>query len=315
MNPEARKGIIYGFSSYLLWGCFPLYFRLLQESGALEVLAYRILFTGVICLVLVAALRSWQEMRGVLRNRRQMLLLGAAAFLIAGNWGVYIYAVNSDQVVEAALGYFLNPLVTVGLGVLVLRERLRPMQWVAVAIGLVAGVVLTVTYGHLPTIALALAGTFGTYGLLKKQVGSNGGVSALAGMSTESLVLAPFTIAGLVIIGFQGDSTFGHDAPWQALLLISTGVVTLTPLLLFAAAASRVPLSTMGLLQYLTPVLQFLCGVVVLGEHMPTARWVGFGLVWLALVVLTADSLYTARRQRAARLAAAAGTTPSRAGR
>ena len=305
MNPDVRRGIAYGFTSYLLWGCFPLYFRLLQESGAMEVLLYRIVFSGLACLALLAALRSWPEMRAVLRNRRQVRLLGSAAFLIALNWGVYIYAVNSGQVVEAALGYFLNPLITVALGVLVLRERLRVLQWVAVLIGVIAGIVLTVNYGHVPTIALTLAISFGTYGLLKKQVGSNGGVSALAGLSTENLVLAPFAVIGLVVLALNGDSTIAHNPPWQALLLASTGIVTIAPLLLFAAAASRVPLSTMGLLQYLTPVLQFLCGVLLLGEHMPASRWAGFGLVWLALVVLTADSLRAARRQRAQRLAAA----------
>lgn len=305
MNSDARKGALYGFTSYLLWGCFPLYFRLLDESGAVELLLYRILFSGVVCLALVTALRSWREVRGVLRTPRQVILLGLAAALIAGNWGIYIYAVNSDQVVEAALGYFLNPLVTVALGVLVLREKLRPVQWLAVVIGLVAGIVLTVNYGHVPLIAMGLAGTFGSYGLLKKQVGGNGGVSALTGLSTENLILAPFAIVGLVVLGLNGVSTIGHNPPWQALLLVSTGVVTIAPLLLFSAAASRVPLSTMGLLQYLTPVLQFLCGVVVLGEHMPTSRWAGFGLVWVALVVLTTDSLLAARRQRADRLAAA----------
>ncbi|GLY27629.1 EamA family transporter RarD [Kineosporia sp. NBRC 101731] len=305
MNPETRKGIIYGFSCYLLWGIFPLYFRLLADSGAIEVLSYRILCSGVLCLVLLTALRSWPEVGAVLRNRRQLLLLGTAAFLIAINWGVYIYAVNSDQVVEAALGYFLNPLITVALGVIVLRERLRVMQWAAVGVGVVAGIVLTVNYGHVPTIALSLALSFGTYGLLKKQVGSNGGVSALAGLSTENLVLAPFTIITLVVLGAQGNSTFADNPPWQALLLVSTGFVTVVPLLLFASAASRVPLSTMGLLQYMTPVLQFLCGVLVLDEHMPASRWAGFGLVWVALVLLTSDSLVTARRQRSDRLAAA----------
>jgi len=305
MNPDARRGIGYGLACYFLWGSFPLYFRLLDESGAMEVLFYRIVFTGVVCLALVAARQAWREMGVVLRNRQQVLRLGAAAFLIAANWGVYIYAVNSDQVVEAALGYFLNPLITVALGVLVLRERLRRAQWAAVLIGLVAGIVLTLDYGHVPAIALTLAFSFGTYGLLKKQVGGPDGVSALAGLSTENLVLAPFAIIGLVVLIAGGHGTIGHNPPWQALLLASTGLVTIAPLLLFAAAASRVPLSTMGLLQYLTPVLQFLCGVLVLDEHMPASRWAGFGLVWLALVVLTVDSLQAARRQRADRLAAA----------
>jgi len=297
MNPDVRRGIGYGVACYLLWGSFPLYFRLLDASGALELLLYRIFFTGVVCLVLITALRSWSGLLTVLRNRRHLLLLGAAAFLVAANWGIYIYAVNSDQVVEAALGYFLNPLLTVALGVIVLGERLRPGQWVAVLVGLGAGAVLTVDYGRVPLIALSLAVTFGLYGLLKKRAG-NGGISAPVGLSAENLVLAPFAITGLVLLALHGQSTIGVNPPWQALLLASTGVVTVAPLLLFAAAAGRVPLSTMGLMQYLTPTLQFLCGILVLHEHMPLSRWAGFGLVWLALVILTADTLRAARRTR-----------------
>lgn len=298
MTSDARRGIGYGVACYLLWGSFPLYFRLLDASGALEVLLYRIFFTGVVCVVLITALRSWSELTAVLREGRYLLLLGAAAFLIAANWGIYIYAVNSDQVVEAALGYFLNPLLTVALGVLALRERLRRGQWAAVLIGVIAGAVLTVDYGHVPVIALSLACSFGLYGLLKKAAGGRG-ISAPVGLAAENLVLAPFAIAGLLILALHGESTIAENPPWQALLLASTGIVTVAPLLLFAAAAGRVPLSTMGLLQYLTPILQFLAGVLILDEHMPLSRWAGFGLVWLALVVLTVDSLRAARRPSA----------------
>jgi chloramphenicol-sensitive protein RarD len=221
-------------------------------------------------------------------------MLAVAAVGIAVNWGIYIYAVNSGQVVEAALGYFINPLVTVALGVLVLRERLRPAQWAAVGVGLVAVVVLTIDYGRLPWIALTLAFSFGMYGLIKKQVG--GTVGALAGLTTETLVLAPVALVALVWYEASGHGAFTHDAPWQGLLLASAGLVTVGPLLLFAASARRVPLTTMGLLQYLTPMLQLVVGVTLLGEHVPPARWVGFGLVWVALVLLTADSLTAARR-------------------
>jgi chloramphenicol-sensitive protein RarD len=302
MNSEVRRGTLYGFGAYVLWGAFPLYFRALDESGAFEILLHRILWSLVVLLAIALAVRSLRAgLATTLRTPRLVVTLGAAAVLIAANWGIYIYAVNSGQVVQAALGYFINPLVTVALGVFVLRERLRPAQWVAVAVGLVAVVVLTADYGGLPWIALSLAFSFGTYGLIKNRVG--GRVGALSGLTTETLVLGPFALAILAFYEAGGHGSFTANAPWQALLLASAGLVTVGPLLLFAAAARRVPLTTMGLLQYLTPVLQLIVGVTVLGEHVPPARWAGIGLVWLALMILTADTLRTARRN--ARRAAA----------
>jgi chloramphenicol-sensitive protein RarD len=309
MNLDGRRGAVYGFSSYLLWGVFPLYFQLLDRSGAVEILAHRILWSLIGCLILVTALQSWSELSAVLHSRRQLQILGTAALTIAVNWGVYIYAVNSGQVVEASLGYFINPLITVGLGVLLLGERLRPLQWVAVGVGVLAVAVLTIDYGHLPYIALTLACSFGTYGLMKNRVGDQ--VGALAGLMTETVVLAPVAVVVVAVLAIRGDSSFAENPPWQALLLVSTGVITVVPLLLFAAAARRIPLTTIGLLQYLTPVLQLLCGVVVLGEHMPASRWAGFALVWCALVLLTADSLRTARRNHVTKVTAASELTPA----
>ena len=302
MNSDGRRGVAFGFGAYLLWGVFPLYFRLLDRSGAFEILLHRVLWSLIFCLTLIAVGRSWGQLRAIFRSGRQTLFLAVAAFAIAINWGVYIYAVNSGQVVEASLGYFINPLVTVALGVLVLRERLRLLQWAAVAVGVIAVVVLTVDYGHVPVIALTLACSFGTYGLLKNRVGADGG--AVAGLTTETLVLAPVAAIAVVVLTVNGDSTFTDNPPWQALLLASTGLITVVPLLLFASAARRVPLSTMGLLQYLTPVLQLLCGVLLLDEHMPLSRWAGFALVWSALALLTFDSLRTARRNYRSRTAA-----------
>ncbi len=299
MNPTQR-GVLYGAGAYFLWGAFPLYFRLMEESGAFEIVLHRILWGLVVCVAVVSLTRAWRRVAPVLRTPRQVLPLAAAAAFLAVNWGVYVYAVNSQHVVEASLGYFINPLVTVVLGVVVLRERLRRAQWVAVGIGAVAVAVLTVDYGRLPWISLVLAGSFGVYGLLKKQVGAD--VGALESLTTETLVLAPFAVVALAVLEAGGDGTFTADPPWQALLLASTGVITVVPLLLFAAGARRVPLSTMGLLQYLTPALQLAAGVLLLGETMPASRWFGFGLVWLALVVLTADTLRAARvRSRLAR--------------
>ncbi len=231
-------------------------------------------------------------------------MLGVAAVLLALNWGTYIYAVNSGQVVQASLGYFINPVVTVLLGVVVLRERLRPLQWAAVGVGTVAVVVLTLDYGRVPVIALTLAFSFGLYGLAKNRVGAS--VGAVASLTTETLLLAPLAATLLVWYEATGRGTFSANPPWQGLLLASVGIATVVPLLLFAAAARRVPLSTIGLLQYLTPVLQLLCGVLLMGERMPGSRWVGFTIVWLALVVLSVDSVRTARlRSRAASAKAA----------
>jgi chloramphenicol-sensitive protein RarD len=300
MNREGRRGALFGFSAYLLWGAFPLYFRLLDRSGAVEIVLHRVLWSLLLCVVLIVVTSSWAELQAVLSSAQRVSVLGAAALALALNWGVYIYAVNSGQVVEASLGYFINPLVTVALGVVVLRERLRPTQWTAVGVGALAVGVLTVDYGRPPYIALTLACSFGLYGLIKKRVG--GGVGAVVGLTTETLVLAPLAAVGVAVLTIKGDSTFAENPPWQAVLLILTGAITVVPLLLFASAARRVPLTTLGLLQYLTPVLQLLCGVLVLGEHMAASRWAGFALVWMALVILTFDSLRNARRNYLARV-------------
>lgn len=295
MNSDVRRGVLFGIGAYGLWGAFPLYFRALDASSATEILLHRILWSLATLVVVVAVLRARRDVARILRTRRLVVPLAGAAAAISANWALYIWAVNSGQVVEAALGYFINPLVTVAAGVVVLRERLSRAQWAAVGIGTVAVVVLTVGYGRLPWIALVLAFSFATYGLLKKRVG--GEVGAVGGLTTETLLLAPFALAALGWFELTGRGTFTVNAPWQALLLASAGVVTVIPLLLFAASARRVPLTTVGLLQYLTPVLQLLCGVLLLGEDVPAARWAGFGLVWLALAVLTADSLRSARRR------------------
>lgn len=306
-SADLRRGTLFGAAAYLLWGVFPLYFPLLEPAGAVEILLHRVVWSLLVCAVVLSLLRGWREVGRVLRHRRQLAGLGAAAVFIAANWGVYIYGVNSGQVVETSLGYFINPIVTVMLGVLVLRERLRAAQWVAVAIGTVAVLVLAVDYGRPPWIALVLAFSFGTYGLIKNRVGR--GVGALTSLSVETALLAPVALVGLVVLQARGSGTFMDDAPSHPLLLALTGVITAVPLLFFAAAARRVPLTTIGLLQYLAPVLQFAIGVLVVGEAMPPSRWFGFALVWLALVVLTADSLRTVRsRARLARAAEACAT-------
>lgn len=296
MSTEGRRGTAYGAGAYLLWGIFPLFFRALDRAGALEIVLHRVLWSLLVCLLIVTLGRDWAALRAGLRSGRRVGLLTVAAAVLGLNWGVYIYAVNSGQVVEAALGYYINPLVTVLLGVLVLRERLRPLQWAAVGAGVLAVAVLTVGYGRPPYIALTLALSFGTYGLIKNRVG--GEVGAVVGLSIETLTLAPLAAGVLVWLELTGRGTFSENPPWQGLLLATTGVVTVTPLLLFASAARRVPLTTLGLLQYLTPTLQLLCGVLLLGETFSVNRWIGFGLVWLALLTLTADSLRAAHTSR-----------------
>jgi chloramphenicol-sensitive protein RarD len=223
-------------------------------------------------------------------------LLSAAAATIAINWGVYIYGVNSGQVVETSLGYFINPLVSVLFGVVLLHERLRPMQWTAVGLGAVAVVVLAVNYGGLPWIALVLAFAFGTYGLLKNKLS----MRAVDSLAVETALLTPFAAGYLLVVAAHGDSAVQTNGLHMLGLLATTGLVTTAPLLLFSAAATRLPLSWVGLLQYTAPVLQFIIGVFIYDEQMPGSRWIGFALVWLALCLMTYDSVAAVRRGRAA---------------
>lgn len=293
---DQRRGAIQGFSAYLLWGLFPLYFHALEPSGAWEILAHRILWTLAICLLLLTVRRDWSWIRPLLRRPGLVGGIAVAALLIAVNWVVYVAAVVAGNVSDAALGYFLNPIVTVALGVFLLRERLRPLQWVAVGVGLVAALYLSVGAGRVPWIALTLAVTFAAYGLLKKRLGAT--LPALHGLTVETTVLTPVAVGLVVWLGVSGTQTFTTEGPVHTSLLVLSGVVTAAPLLLFAAAARRVPLVTIGLLQFVTPVMQLICGVVLLGEHMSTQRWVGFGIVWVALVMLTVDSLIGVRQRR-----------------
>jgi len=297
-GPDPR-GLLHGVGAYALWGLLPLYFTVLEPAGPDEIVAHRALWSLLVCAVLVAVTRSWRAFVAVLRSPRTLGLLALAVVLLATNWLVFVLAVAADQVVDASLGYFVNPLVTVTLAVVVLGERLRRVQQVALACGAAAVLVLTFAYGKVPWIALTLAVSFGLYGLIKSRVGRR--VAVVPGFTAETLVLAPVAAGYLAWLAVRGDSTFvGHGAGHAALLALS-GLVTTVPLLLFGAAAARLPLSLVGLLQYLTPVLQLLIGVVVLHEEMPPARWWGFALVWLALVVLGVDAARTSRANALAR--------------
>lgn len=299
---DVRAGTLYGAGAYAIWGVFPLYFSLLAPAGAWEILAHRILWTLLLCGVVLLVRRELSWIRSVFGNPRMLGAVTLTGLLIASNWVIYVGAVVSHHVTEASLGYFLNPIVTVAIGVVVLHERLRSLQWLAVAIGLAAGVYLTIDFGRPPWIAVGLALSFALYGLMKKRLGVS--LNAFQSLTSETAVLVPVAVAVLVWVGVRGETTFMQDFPAHPLLLASAGVATAVPLLLFAAAARRVPLVTIGLLQFVTPVLQLLCGVLILGETMTTSRWVGFGIVWVALVVLTLDSIHSVRTRR--RLADAA---------
>jgi chloramphenicol-sensitive protein RarD len=298
---ERRLGVLAGLAAYALWGLFPLYFPLLEPAGGVEIVAHRVLWSLLFIAILLTVLRRWANVRAAIADRRTLLVLAGAAVLICGNWLLFVVGVNSDQVVETSLGYFINPLVSVVLGVVVFSERLRPMQWTAVGIAAIAVTVLTVDYGRPPWIALGLAATFGLYGLMKKLVK----VEAAPGLFVETALVAVPAAAFLGVLHAGGSGTFGHFGVGHSLLLISSGIATAIPLLLFATAARRIPLSTVGLLQYVTPSMQLAIGVFVYDEPMPPARLVGFAIVWLALAVFTVDSLRHARRSSRRPVAAA----------
>jgi len=306
VRSEASVGVVQAIVAYGLWGLMPLLFAAMSPAGAFEIVAWRIVFGLVFCAVAIAVTRSWLRTRTLLAQRRVVLVMGLAAVLILVNWTVYVAATTTGHTVEAALGYFINPLVTIALGVVVLRERLRVAQWAAVGISVVAVVVIAIGYGQVPWISLVLAFSFGLYGLVKKRVG--GTVDALSGLTLETAWLLPIAVGALVVLGVTGlggGLTFTSEGWPHAVVTVLTGPATAVPLLLFASSARRVSLSTLGLTQYLAPVMQLLVGVVVQHEAMPPARWVGFGIVWLALVVLTVDSFAAARASRRRALAPA----------
>jgi chloramphenicol-sensitive protein RarD len=276
-----------------MWGFFPLYWPLLEPSGAVEILAHRIIWSLVAMLVMVVALRRRSALRATFADRRTRRLLTAAAVLITVNWGTYIWGVNNGHVVETSLGYFINPLVSVMLGVLILGEQMRRLQWVAIGIAGVAVLGLAIDYGRPPWVALVLAFSFGAYGLAKKKAGAG----AVESLVLETAVIAPVAVGYLAFLTATGAATFGGSGTGHALLLAGTGVITVLPLLCFGAAATRIPLSALGLMQYVTPTVQFILGLVVFHEPMPATRWIGFALIWLALVIFTVEALAHRRRR------------------
>ncbi|WP_375141433.1 EamA family transporter RarD [Arthrobacter sp. STN4] len=300
---EPAIGLLFGVGAYGLWGLLPLYFILLVPAGSVEIVANRVVWSVVFCALAITLTRGWQEVLAAVRDPRILGPLGVAGVLIVINWLTYVFAVTNGNAIEASLGYFINPLVSVLLGVIVLKEKLRPLQWAAVGVGFAAVVVLTISYGKLPWIALVLAFSFGLYGFVKNRVG--GKVDAITSLSVETAVLTPFAAATMVVLAVAGQSTLTDLGAGHFWLMASSGIVTAVPLLFFGASARRLPMTTIGLLQYIAPLMQFAVATLFLGEHMGLDRWIGFGIVWLALVLLTADSLNHYRHASRLRRAAA----------
>lgn len=270
-----------------MWGLFPLYWPLLAPASALEVLSHRITWSLAFLAILNTVRGDWQKIGRVLKNRKQFGLLGLASVLITINWGLYIWSVLNSHVIEASLGYFINPLVNVAFGVIVFRERLRKIQWLAVSIAAIGVLYLAFTTGRVPWIALVLAFTFGAYGMVKKVAN----VDAVESLTVETLILGPFSTAFLIYLGLTSQLALGHNGFGQSAFSLLAGVVTAIPLLAFGAAAVRIPYSTMGILQYVSPTMQFLCGYLVTNEPMTSASWIGFSFVWVALAIYSADAI------------------------
>ena len=285
-----KLGLLFGVSAYSLWGAFPLYWPLLEPANPLEIVSHRAVWTLVFCFIVLAATKALKSTLETLKRPTVAIKLFLSSLLISINWLVYIWATNNEHVVEASLGYYINPLIIIGFGVIFLKEKMRPLQWAAVSIATLGVLVLTFDYGRLPWIALALAVSWGSYGLIKKQLG----LGALEGLAIETFISSFFYLSYLIYIGNQGTGQFGHSWGLTA-LLISAGAVTAIPLLLFNGSTNRLPFTTIGLLQYITPTLQFSIGVWVLNEDMSTARWVGFLIIWAALVSLAIDLIRSSR--------------------
>lgn len=300
-EPARNSGYVQAFLAYFLWGVLPLVFTYYMTPNPVDLLAWRIVLALVVTLIAIACIRgAWRRLITVMTTRRDHVLLILAGHLIAVNWGTYIYAVATERVLAASLGYFMNPVLTIVLGVLILGERLRPLQWAAVVVSVIAVIVLTVEYGSLPWVSLTLAISFAFYGLVKNKTGPS--VDSLTGLGVETLWLSVPSILWLILasMGLLGTAgglgVFETFDTVQSVTLPVVGVVTVVPLLLFAGAAARLPLSTVGMFQYIAPIAQFLFGYFVFHETMSPGRWIGFILVWIAVIILITDALRQIRR-------------------
>ncbi|WP_241794797.1 EamA family transporter RarD [Microbacterium sp. C5A9] len=290
-------GVAYAGGAYLLWGVLPLYFLLLAPTGPWEVVAWRVLLSFVFCGILLTVTRGWKALGVIIRQPKLLGWTALAGVLIYVNWQVFLIGTLTGHVVETSLGYFINPIATVLLGVFVLKERIRRLQWAAIGIATVAVVVIVVFYSSFPWIALSLTASFGVYGLIKKKIGP--AVDAISGLTLESFWLIPIAVVQLILVAATpAGITMGQYGPWHAALLAFAGVATAVPLLLFAAGTRRINLTVIGMIQFVTPVMQFIIGAAVLGEPMPLERWLGFIIVWIAIAVFVIDLLLAGRRGR-----------------
>ena len=294
-DPGFGRGLLVGVSAYLIWGSFPLIISMLGFASPFEIVVWRIVFGFLVAVALISATKSWADLIAVVKQPKLMIWVLASSFFIYFNWQIYVIAISAQHVVESALGYFINPLVTILLAVAFLREKLRKLQWAAVAMGTIAVAILTIDYGRLPWIALTLAGSFGIYGLAKSKLG--GKVSAINSYALESGILLPVAAIQGSIIGASSEGLqFGQHGFWAAIGLVFFGVMTAIPLIMFGTAAKYLPLSVVGLLQYMTPTIQFILALTVFHEAMPVARWLGFFVVWVGLAFLTTDMLRQTRK-------------------
>ena len=294
MREEKAKvrslGLLFGVSAYSLWGLFPIYWPLLKPANPVEIVSHRAVWTLVFCFIILWITKTLKSTLSLLKRPKLVAGLFLGSILISFNWIIYVYAVTSGHVVEASLGYYINPIVVIAAGILILKEKMRPLQWVSVGVATLGVAVLTMDYGRLPWIALGLAFSWGGYGLVKKQLG----LGALEGLSIETLISSGAYLAYLIWLGNQGAGQFGVS--WKiTLLFIGGGAVTAIPLLLFNGATNRLPLTLIGLLQYITPTIQFSIGVWYFREDMPAARWIGFVIIWFALVALALDLVKSGR--------------------
>lgn len=286
-----NKGILNGLGAYALWGLFPIYWKLLQQVPALQVIGHRIAWSFVLLIVVILLTKQWKEFRSAALTPKTLGIYSIAAVLLSVNWLVYVWGVNAGFIVETSLGYFINPLLSVLLGVFFLRERLRPAQWIPVALAAAGVIYLTLAYGRLPWIALSLAFSFGIYGLVKKLAP----LGSLYGLTLETAIVLPMALLYLLVVDFTGTGAFLHQGALTDILLIGTGVVTSIPLLLFASAARQIPLTVIGILQYIAPTIQFLIGVFLYDEAFDQSRLIGFSLVWLALIIFWLENYFANR--------------------
>ncbi|WP_315279936.1 EamA family transporter RarD [Kocuria carniphila] len=291
-----RAGFLYGFGAYGIWGLLPLYFVLLLPATAYEIVSMRVLFSVLFCLILLALTRSLGTLVQLFRDGKAVIALVIAGVLIATNWLLYVVATTTGHTLEASLGYFINPIVAVLLGVIVLREKLRPLQWAAIAVGFLAVLIMSVVYGSVPWLSLALAFSFGFYGLVKSTIG--GRYPALVTLTGETAAIAPLALAAVFFLNSDGQITLFSEGAGHFWLLASSGIITAVPLLLFGSAAARLPLSTVGMIQYVAPIGQFILAITVLNESMPLERWIGFGIVWCAVLLMILDAVRAPRARR-----------------